>query len=97
MKRNTDSVLREKFLQITPEGEMGCWRHYGALANGGYGQVRYQTRLTVAHRVSYLVFRGDVEEGLDLDHLCRNRWCVNPWHLEPVTRSENIRRGIRWA
>lgn len=46
-----------------------------------------------AHRWAYLHFVGKIPAGLDLDHLCRNRWCVNPEHLEPVTRSENLTRG----
>jgi len=47
----------------------------------------------VAHRISYELLKGDIPEGLDLDHLCRNRGCVNPDHLEPVTRKENLLRG----
>ena len=48
-----------------------------------------------AHRFAYEMLVGPIPEGLDLDHLCRVRHCVNPNHLEPVTRSENLRRGIR--
>ncbi len=46
-----------------------------------------------AHRVVWLLNRGPIPEGLDLDHLCRNTRCCNPVHLEPVTRSENLRRS----
>ena len=46
------------------------------------------------HRVMYEEAYGPIPAGLELDHLCRNRWCVNPHHLEPVTRSENNHRGL---
>ena len=49
-----------------------------------------------AHRVAYGYLVGDIADGLTLDHLCRNRRCINPAHLEPVSAAENTRRGIRW-
>ncbi len=59
----------------------------------GYGLVFAEGKRRVAHRVVYKVLRGDVPKGLDLDHLCRNRRCVNPDHLEIVTHRENVLRG----
>jgi hypothetical protein len=50
------------------------------------------TRLV--HRIAYEAERGSIPEGLVLDHLCRNRGCVNPWHLEPVTNIQNVMRGV---
>lgn len=75
-----------------------CWVWTGARKTGGYGTVRKNDGRRKfsysAHRASYEEFVGPIPDGLELDHLCRNRLCINPSHLEPVTRSENIRRGI---
>ena len=70
-----------------------CWEWTGGLATNGYGRIRFDGRVQAVHRIVYELLVGVIPEGLDLDHLCRNRKCVNPDHLEPVTRSENLRRG----
>lgn len=62
---------------------------------GGYGHVRYQGKSYRAHRLTYTLLVGEIPDGLDLDHLCRVPACVNPDHLEPVTRRENSQRGSR--
>ena len=49
--------------------------------------------MVYAHRVAYEIIKGKIPDGLDLDHLCRNKVCVNPDHLEAVTRRENLMRG----
>ena len=87
--------LRERFEEkYIPEPNSGCWLWLGALCNGGYGNIRNQGFIKSAHRISYEMYKGIIPEGLHLDHLCRVRCCVNPNHLEPVTRKENIRRGV---
>ncbi len=74
--------------------ENGCWVWTAAkTAEDGYGKLSVEGTLTPAHRASYEVFVGPIPDGLDIDHLCRNRSCVNPEHLEPVTRRENLLRG----
>jgi hypothetical protein len=70
-----------------------CWRWTGSTQGAGYGQFWYTDRLYTAHRLIRQQLVRDVIPTLDLDHLCRNRLCVNPDHLEPVTFLENLRRG----
>jgi hypothetical protein len=75
---------------VTPSG---CWEWSKALNHGGYGTFAYGGRRMGAHRAAWELLRGPIPAGLDVDHLCRNRRCVNPDHLEPVTRSVNLARG----
>ena len=70
-----------------------CWAWTDWLGKSGYGQFFIGKRRFIAHRFSYEHYRGAVPSGLELDHLCRVRHCVNPYHLEPVTHAENMRRG----
>ena len=69
-----------------------CWP-FPSLRPDGYGAVRMRGRMMMAHRAMYELLVGPIPEGLTIDHLCRNRGCVNPAHLEPVTRGENVLRG----
>lgn len=88
-------ITKDKFESMwTPEPNSGCWLWLGYISPFGYGSMKIDKKTNLAHRISYILFKGDIPEGLDLDHLCRNRACVNPDHLEPVTRSVNLRRGI---
>jgi HNH endonuclease len=71
----------------------GCWIWMGGVTYGGYGVMSHKGKSNLAHRLSYTAYKGEIPKGFDIDHLCRVRSCVNPEHLEAVTRKENIRRG----
>lgn len=74
-----------------------CWIWTGGTIGNGkqYGLfIVAWPKKVVAHRWAYESLIGPVPPGLDLDHLCRNRACVNPWHLDPVTRKVNLNRGL---
>ena len=71
---------------------MGCWMWSGPVDRVGYGSIQRRGITMRAHRAVYEDLVGPVPAGLELDHLCRNKACVNPAHLEPVTHSENLRR-----
>lgn len=72
--------------------ESGCWEWTGARSRG-YGLLAVNYRRWKAHRLSWELFRGPIPDDLTIDHLCRNKACFNPDHLEPVTQAENLRRG----
>lgn len=86
--------LPERIRNRIIECASGCWEWQGARSDG-YGRVGWQSEKSAAHRVVYQLLVGPVAADLVLDHLCRNRPCVNPAHLEPVTNLVNSWRGAR--
>jgi hypothetical protein len=70
----------------------GCWVWTGSISNRGYGQVGVEGKVRSTHRVAYEQLVGPIPAELQIDHLCRNKACCNPAHLEPVTARENTQR-----
>lgn len=100
--RGQKAPLIERALEkIEADPNSGCWLWTGALDAQGYGRItrgahpddRQARVLPLAHRIVFFHYRGPIPAGLEPDHLCRTRCCVNPWHLELVTHQENIARG----
>lgn len=97
MSRTDLQRLEAKYVK---DQQTGCWVWHAAVSPGPasgkwvYGVMQFGGRMQMAHRISYQLYRGPIPAGKQLDHLCRNTRCVNPWHLEPVTAKENINRGV---
>lgn len=86
------TIACEKILKRIKRNKNGCWiwmRH----RKNGYGSFNWRGRTIRVHRLAYEAFKGEIQEGLELDHLCKERACVNPWHLEPVNSRTNVLRG----
>lgn len=83
----------KRFASKYKVNDNGCWIWFGAKGRG-YGVISFDGKGRVAHRLAYELLHGPVPKGLELDHVCKNGLCVNPAHLEPVTHSENCRRGL---
>lgn len=102
MSFKVGTVLRpavDRFADKIALTDTGCIEWTAGTAGAGYGfffvgrKSRDETGRTYAHRWSYEYHVGPIPNGLEIDHLCRNRKCVNPDHLEPVTTQENLRRS----
>lgn len=92
----TPEIRLEKYILRVPMCD--CWLWIGPMNDQGYGLFGLKTpgrksKMQRAHRVVYEKYKPPIPAGLDLDHICRVRHCVNPDHLEPVTKRENLRRS----
>ena len=90
------SAVAERFWAkvYLPPCEDDCWTWTAYVGGRGYGLFQVSSHKGAAHRWAYEDAHGMIPEGLEVDHLCRNRRCVNPAHLEPVTNRINVLRGI---
>ena len=87
----------DKLLSNVVFASNGCWLWTKAISEGWYGVISFDGKTYKAHKILYEIIVGPVEDGLELDHLCREPSCVNPFHLEQVTHRENILRGTGCA
>lgn len=96
MPRKT--TVESRIIRFTKKDEKsGCLVWSGCVDKDGYGKVRVNLNgklVFLAHRMAYIHFVGEIPDGMELDHKCRNRSCVNHEHLEPVTHIENVNRGV---
>lgn len=91
----TDLLVERFWEKVKVDAISGCW-NWTAATSRGYGRfvLKHGMKEIKAHRFAYEVNKGKIPPRLQLDHLCRNRGCVNPEHLEPVTNKVNVLRGI---
>ncbi len=93
--RYTEKIQERFWGKVDASGP--CWQWMGAGAGKGYGKIGVvvdgKPSYPYAHRVAWEILVGEIPEGKELDHLCKNRRCVNPDHLEPVTRRQNLARS----
>lgn len=95
---NRRTPVMQRILAKAEQGENGCWNFTGYLQPKGYGTIQIGRKNTTAHRAMYEAIYGELPDDLVVDHLCRNRACVNPMHLEPVSiRENNLRSPISKA
>lgn len=87
-----ESNSYERFIKQISITASGCWNWTGVLDRDGYAQYHRNRKAKIAHRISYEWHKGKIPFGLTIDHLCKNKCCVNPEHLEAVSIQENGRR-----
>lgn len=88
------NIIESRFWIRVRKEASGCWIWTGAVSSSGYGSVGVHGKNICCHRFSYEMRHGKIPQKLQIDHLCRVKLCVNPEHLEVVTKEENNRRGF---
>jgi hypothetical protein len=88
-------ILERFEAKFIPEPNSGCWLWTSAVNSGGYGtfSIRH-SKSVMAHRFAYEIYKSEIPHGLEVDHRCFNRQCVNPDHLDAVSRKINVHRAL---
>ena len=94
MAKERGTVEERFWRHVCAEPNSGCWLWTATLNQKGYGRFWFRERLDSAHRAAWILYRGEIPEGMELDHKCRVRSCVNPAHLEVFSHRENYVRGM---
>jgi hypothetical protein len=93
----TPDAWRDRVVSVVRIDANGCWNWPQRLMPNGYGRISVGNERHYIHRVAYATAIGSIRDGLEIDHLCRNRACCNPAHLEPVTHRVNNLRSENFA
>lgn len=95
VRSSPNAPLKDRILKnVVIDPETGCWNWQLHVQKDGYGRIKLNRRTITAQRAAYEAFKGPLAKGMDPDHLCRNRRCANPGHLEAVSKRENVLRGV---
>jgi hypothetical protein len=92
-KKGARVPLTERLRNRIEHGPGDCWTWTGAKNPKGYGNIGVENRTRSVHRVAYETWVGPIPDGYDIDHICRNRSCINPAHLRPLTPFDNRERN----
>ena len=88
------STLEDRFWAKVNRVDASCWDWLASRTPKGYGHLSVNGRLVSAHRAVWILCRGPIPEGFEIDHICRNRGCVRPEHLQVVPPGFNVRQGV---
>lgn len=92
-RRRVSGPLADRLAAKSQRLPSGCRVWVGSIKPNGYGKIVYEGRNLYTHRAAYELAHGPIPDGMTVDHLCRTRACIDPAHMELVTRGENTRRG----